>query len=154
ATRCRPDRLRVPVDPVEERALVFREAEEPGRLAEPLHGVAEVGALPVLDLGFRIERLAPGAVHPLVVADVEIAGGLHARDERLDPAAMARLGRPDEVVMADGEALPQLVVAGDDAIGERDRRQPLLRGRALDLLSVLVGSGEEADVPAGHPPVT
>ena len=67
--------------------------------------------------------------------------------------AMPLLGRADEIVVADVELLPQLVMLGHDAVGQLDREDPFLRRGALDLLAVLVRAGEEPDVVAHPPPV-
>ncbi len=64
----------------------------------------------------------------------------------MDAEAVARFGRPDEVVVGDPEAAVEAVVVGDDAVGELDGGDSLLRRGALDLLPVLVGAGEKEDI--------
>ena len=59
---------------------------------------------------------------------------------------MSRLRRADEIVVADFEPFPQVVVSVDNAIGELDRLDAFLRRRALDLLPMLVGTSEEPNV--------
>ena len=66
---------------------------------------------------------------------------------------MTWLGGPDEIIVADRQARPELAVTGDDAVGERDRRDPELGGRALDLLAMLIAARQKADVPARRAPV-
>ena len=135
----------------EQRLLVRRQAEEVGLLLEQLDGVPLVRAFPVHELRLGEEHLAPGAVPPLVRPLVNVALGLHARDQRVDPGVVARLRRPDEVVVGDLELPPQLVVAAYDLVRERLGLDAARAGAALHLLAVLVGAGEEADVEPAHP---
>ena len=152
--RLRPDELRVLLVVLEERRRVLREAEEDVLLRLPQARRA-VDRAPLLrvELLLRVEGLAAGAVPPLVLRGVEVAGLLDAGDDRLDPRPVPALGRADEVVVGDLELLPEVVVAGDDPVGERDRRDPLPRRRLLDVLAVLVGPGQEARLLADQPVV-
>ncbi len=84
---------------------------------------------------------------------VEVAGRLDAADDLLDTPAMALLGGAHEVVVGEAHAVAQAAVLGHHAVGELDGRDPLFTGRALDVLAVLVGAGEEIDRVARHAPV-
>jgi hypothetical protein len=61
---------------------------------------------------------------------------------------VARLGGADEVVEGEAHAPPGLAEGGGDLVGELLRRDARGGGAALDLLAVLVGSGEEEGVVA------
>ncbi len=64
---------------------------------------------------------------------------------------MARLGRPDEIIVRDLELFPEVPEADDDLVGELDGRQAARGGRFLHLLAVLVRPGQEEDVIARRP---
>ncbi len=59
------------------------------------------------------------------------------------PLPVPRLGRADEVVVANLERPVELPVALDDPVGELEGRDPLRRRGLLDVLAVLVGAGQE-----------
>ena len=69
---------------------------------------------------------------------------------------MARLGRPDEVVVADAEASPRLFVQRRDLVDERLRTLSGAGRVLLDLQAVLIGAGQEVNriaqqpMPTGH----
>ena len=100
----------------------------------------------VVELLLGVEGLAARAVPAFVLRGVEVPGRLNARDDRFHALAVPRLGGADEIVVPDLELLPELVVAPHDAVGQRDRRRSLGRGRFLDVLAVLVGAGQVARV--------
>ena len=64
---------------------------------------------------------------------------------------MPRLGRADEVVVAEVHRLDEVAERLADLVGEGLRRQAGRRRRLLDLLAVLVGAGQEVDVAAVEP---
>ncbi len=139
---------------LEQRRRVLRETEEDVLLRLPDAGRAVDGTpLLVVELLLRVEGLAAGAVPPLVLRGVEVAGLLDAGDERLHARSVPVLGRADEVVVGDLELLPEVVVARDDPVGERDRRHPLRRRGLLDVLAVLVGPRQEPRLLADQPVV-
>jgi hypothetical protein len=59
---------------------------------------------------------------------------------------VARLGRADEVVVRDADALPGLLELAGDLVGVRLRLHAALARDAFDLLAVLVEAGQEEDV--------
>ena len=61
---------------------------------------------------------------------------------------MTRLGRANEVVVADAEASPRLFVQRRDLVDERLWTLSGAGGVLLDLQPVLVGAGQEVDVVA------
>ena len=69
-------------------------------------------------------------------------------DDLVDARLVALLGGADEVVVGHAQTRPQLVVALDHTVGQRQRLHALLLRHALDVLAVLVGAGEEVDVVA------
>src|SRR5262249_48500750 len=82
---------------LEQRAGVLREAEEDVLLRLPdARGAVDRALALLADLLLRVEGLAAGAIPPLVLRRVEVAGRGDPRDERLDAGFVALLGRPDE----------------------------------------------------------
>jgi hypothetical protein len=98
-----------------------------------------------------LEGLAPHAVETLVAAEVYLSPVEELLDELLHRFLVALLGGPDEVVVGDAERLPDLRPAGDHRVGPFLGAEALLLGRPEDLLTVLIGAGEEMDPPALHP---
>jgi hypothetical protein len=68
-------------------------------------------------LGLRVVRLARDAVRAFVGVEFDVAVLFDLREQRLDRGVMARLGRADEVVVRDAEAVPRLPKAGGVAVG-------------------------------------
>jgi hypothetical protein len=64
---------------------------------------------------------------------------------------VARLGRADEVVVGDAEAVPRLLEPGGVAVGLLLGRDARRFGRLGDLEAVLVGAREEVGVVAEQP---
>ena len=130
---------------------VLTELEEVGLLLGVLHVASAVGALAVDKLALRPEALAGLAVLALVGALVDVAVVVHLLEDLLDGRNMIVVRRADEAVVRNIHELPQVensLFAADDVVDE------LLRGHArvarfvLDLLAVLVRSGQEHDVVA------
>src|SRR5437867_5236145 len=101
-------------------------------------------AMPVHDLRRLLELFTPGAVQPLVVGHVQVVGTplLNALEQRDDAAHVARLRRPDPVVVAALEPPP---VAGErlrHAVDPLTRRDVGTRRGLNDRLAVLVHSHE------------
>jgi len=59
---------------------------------------------------------------------------------------VARLGRADKVIVGDRQLLPQAVVSGDHPVGELEGLDALSAGGLRNLLSVLVGAGEQSNL--------
>ncbi len=104
--------------------------------------------LAVADLVLRDERLFALAVPAGVLAEVDVAGILllDALDQLVHPDPMAPFGGADEVVVADVELLPEIVMVGDHAVCQLDGQDPFLRRRTLDLLAVLIRACQKPDV--------
>ena len=141
--------LQVATQPV----LVRRHPEEVVLLLDVGQRGLVVGALPVDDLLVRVEALAPEAVLPPVLAEVDLALLEEPLQDALDHARVPRLGRPDEVVVGDSERRPLFLERLRIAVGEGLGRLPGLRGCLGDLVAVLVGARQEEDVGAREPAV-
>ena len=130
---------------------VLTELEEVGLLLGVLHVAPAVGALAINELALRPETLAGLAVLALVGALVDVAVVVHLLEDLLNGRNMIVVRRADEAVVRNIHELPQVenaLFAADDVVDK------LLRGHArvarfvLDLLAVLVRSGQEHDVVA------
>jgi hypothetical protein len=130
---------------------VLTELEEVGLFLGVLHVASAVGALAVDKLALRPETLAGLAVLALVGALVDVAVVVHLLEDLLNGRNMIVVRRADEAVVRNIHELPQVensLFAADDVVDK------LLRGHArvlclvLDLLAVLVRSGQEHDVVA------
>ena len=153
APRPGPHGGRVVPQAFEEGVPVVGELEEPVLLLRPLDLAPGVErAAPVLEFLVLLEGFAPGAVVALVLraAEVPVLGDpLH---ERGHAAVVARFRGPDEVVVRQPQAAPDVQERlGDPVDPFRGGRSLLLR-LLLDLLPVLVHPDEKVDVvPAGAP---
>ena len=130
---------------------VLGKAEEIRLFLRIVDLAAAVGALAVLELALGPERLARRAVFALVRALVDVAVFIHFAENLLDCRDMIIVRRADKTVVGDVHQLPQIenaLLARDDVVDK------LLRGHAgclclfFDLLTVLVGAGQEHDVVA------
>ena len=133
---------------------IFGQAEEIGFLLRILHLAAAVGAFAVLQLTLRPEGLAGLAVLALVDALVDVAVVVHLLKNSLDSRHMVVVGGADEAVVGNVHQLPQIQHApltGDDVVHELLGGHACGLGLVLDLLAMLVGSGEEHDVVALKP---
>ncbi len=90
--------------------------------------------------GFVAHRIPAGEA-----PEIDLAALLQLLPQRLDAAHMARLGRADEIVVADVEKLRHLAPGGRDAVAEFLRRNAGGARRLLDLLAMLVAAGQEFD---------
>ena len=132
---------------------IFRETEEIGLLLGGLDLAAAVGALAVLQLALRPERLARRAVHAGVFALVDVAVLVHLLKNALDGLDMVFVRGADEAVIGDVHQLPQIEHAAltlDDLVDELLRCDAGLLGAVLDLLAVLVRAGQEHHVIAAQ----
>ena len=127
--------------------------EEVGLLLRVHHLPAAVGAPAVLELALGPEALAGRAVLALVGALVDVAVVVYLLEDLLDGGDVIAVGGADEAVIADVHQLPQIQHAargGDDVVHELLGRDSGLPGLVLDLLAVLVRTGEEHDLAAGQ----
>ena len=140
---------------LEQPVLIGREAEEIGLLLGPLDRRAlradahVVGA----DFGFAfgVVRLVAHRIPALIGADIDVAGLDHLSPDRLAGLVVSGLGGADEAVVGDVEPVAHLAEQRAVPVGERARRDPLLRGGLRHLHAVLVDSGHEEDVVAVEP---
>ena len=133
---------------------IFAQTEEVGFLLGVHNGAAAVGAAAVLQLALRPEGLAGSAVLALIGALVDVALVIHPLEDPLDGLHMVIVSGADEAVVGDVHQLPQIPDAPGafhDAVHELLGSDAGLVGLLLDLLAVLVGTGEEHDVLALQP---
>ncbi|EQD24416.1 MAG: hypothetical protein D084_Lepto4C00442G0001, partial [Leptospirillum sp. Group IV 'UBA BS'] len=139
------DGLGVGFVPGDEPVLVAAHAEEDVGLADALHRPVAVGAEAVLHVLVGPEPFVRKAVPPLVAPLVEVPllpePGQHLRD----PLDVPGLGRPDEVVVGDGEPAPEVAEARQDPVDVELGGESVPLRALPDLLAVLVGAGEEED---------
>ena len=133
-----------------------REPEEIRRLLDPLHlGTGRGGAALVVgaDLGLALDEIGFVAhrVPAGILAFVDVACLDQLLPQRLAGRVVARLGRADEVVGAVVHHADQVAERLAHLVGEGLRRQARGGGGGLDLLAVLVGTGQEMDVTAVEP---
>ena len=133
---------------------VFAQTEEVGLLLGVLHLPAAVGALAVLQLALGPEGLTGLAVFPLVGALVDVPVFIHLLENLLDGGHVIVVGGADEPVVGDVHQLPQVLHAPlpqDDVVHKLLGGDAGLLGLVLDLLTVLIGAGEEHHIIALEP---
>src|SRR3989449_1600049 len=96
-------------------------------------------------------RSAPGAVPAFVSPLDDVSAGEDPLEDPEDTLLVAMLRGADEIIVGDPEPLPEGVVALDHLIGQSDGGHPPPGRGALDLLPVLIGSGEKVNVVPEHP---
>ena len=147
--RLRPDEPWVGVIKLQQLALEGRQLEKVVLLAHRFGQPPAVGAVG-----------AGRAVHVCLVGDAVLAGVRALVDEAaiaqggeelLHAALVAVFRGADEVVVGDAEAMPEAAELGGDGGGKLGRRAPRQLGRALDLLSMLVCTGQEPGIDAQRP---
>src|SRR5690606_28699873 len=121
---------------------ILAHPEKVALLPDLFHRTVAVGAVPVHQLPLGPEGFAGGAVPPLVLAEIDVSLIHQALEDLLGHPLVPLLGRPDEVVVGDVQAIPELADARHDFIDELLGRLARFLGLALDLLAVLVGSGQ------------
>ena len=132
---------------------VLAQLEEVGLLFSVLHLTPAVGALAVHELALGPEALAGLAVFADVLALVDVAVVVHLPEDLLDGLDVVIVGGADEAVVGDVHQLPQIedaLLAADDVVHELLRGHARGLGLVLDLLTVLVRSGQEHHVIAGQ----
>ena len=95
-------------------------------------------------------ELVEHAILAAVRTFVDVAALLQSGEHGLHAAHVPGLGGADEVVVGDLHAVPQTAELARDLVDKLLRRAAGGGGRALDLLPVLVGAGEEPGVHAHH----
>jgi len=131
---------------------VLRRAEEVALLLHHLKRPFAVGTGFVLaHAALGNVRLAGDAVPPLVLPFIDVALIEELLEDGLHRLVVTLLGGADEVVVGDVERLPEILEVAHRPVGKFARREPLGCGALLNLLSVLVGPGEEENVEPLHP---
>ena len=140
------------LDIVDQPILIFAHTEEIAFLLHGLDGRAAIRAafhaVLLHHLRGRPERFARRAVQPLVGALINVALIVEAAENLLHGAHMAFVRGADEIVVFNLHQLPKLLGVGHNFIDILLGRYALLGRLALDLLSVLVRTGEEIGVVA------
>ena len=132
---------------------VFAQAEEIGFLLRVLDLPAAVGTLAVLELALGPEALAGLAVFALVGAFVNVAVVVHPAENLLDCGHVIAVSGANEAVVRDIHQFPQIqntAGRGNDLVHKLLWGDAGLHGPVLDLLAVLISTGEEHDVAAGQ----
>ena len=147
------DRLGILLVEFEQRLLPVRKAEEIARLFHPFdrravrhRHLAAIGAVP--DLRFGAERLLPHRVPARILAEVDVAIGLNSAPQLLARTGVTILRGADEVVVAVAHDLAEGAKPLRDLVDEVLRLHAGGNGGFLDLLTMLVSSGEEHHVAA------
>ncbi len=137
------------LDVVNQPILILGYFEEVGLLLNLLHGAAAVGAVAVLGLSGRPERLAGRAVQTLVSALIYVAALVQLHEYVLHGLYVALVGGADEVGIVHVHQRPQFLYARDDLVHVLLRRYACGLGLVFDLLAVLVGAGQKIGIVAG-----
>ena len=133
---------------------IGREPKEPALLLYPFDRraggrkffVVAFGKLAFVEIGLVAHRIPAG-----VFGEVNVAVGLHAPPDVEHGLLVAGLRRAHDVVGAGVQDLAHMLELRGGAVGEGLRREPLLLGRALHFLAVLVHAGDEQHVEAVEP---
>ena len=96
-------------------------------------------------MGIVFEFFAGHAIPSLLPSLKDVAVGLYAGKKLLHNAAMAGVSGANEAVLADAPAMPKIPVALANQITMFLRSTTTRLGRALDLQSVLITTGDEHD---------
>ena len=130
---------------------VLAQPEEIGLLLGIVYLAAAVGALAVHQLALGPEALAGGAVLALIGALIDVAVVIHLLEDLLHGGTVIVIGGADEAVVGNVHQLPQIADAPlslHDAVHKGLGGHAGLLGLGLDLLAVLIGTGEEHHVVA------
>ena len=130
--------------------LILAELKEVALLTGLFHGTTAVGALAVLQLKLRPEGLAGRAVPAFILTLVNVALIVQLLEHLLHAFHVTLVGGADEIVIFDVHQLPQILDARNDLVYVFLGRYTLFLGLALDLLTMLVGTGKKISIVAGH----
>ena len=133
---------------------VLAEPEEVGLFLRVLHLAAAVRALALYQLAVGPEALTGLAVFALVGALVDVAIVIHLLEDLLNGLHMVVIRGADEPVVGDVHQLPQIQHAAGalhNVVHELLGGDPGLLGLVLDLLTMLIGAGEEHHIIALEP---
>ena len=138
------------LDILDHEVLILAHFEEIAFFLHALDGAAAVGAHAVFELQLGPERFARRAVPALVFALVNVALLIEFDEDLLDAADVFFVRRADELIIGNVHQFPKILDARDNLVDVLFRRDALLLGFALDLLSVFVRPGQEHHVIARH----
>ena len=137
----RLNELRMLIDILDQFRSVFAHAEEVGLLPGRGHRPAAVRTLAVHQLGFRKEGFAGSAVHPLVIAFIDIPLVVELFEDLLHLLLMGGIRSADEFIIGSFHEIPDAADLPGHFIYQLLGGDPLLLGFQFDLLAVLVGAG-------------
>src|SRR5205807_9939028 len=131
------------LDVRDETVLILAHPEEVVALAQPLDWPLTIRAEPLHDILFGPETLVEGAVPAGVVGSVDQLLVVEGRERLLDVSLVLGVGRADEGVVRDVEALPEGLELGCEPVAiSLGIHRHFLRS-LLYLLSVLVEAGAD-----------
>ena len=137
----RLNELRMLIDILDQFRSVFAHAEEVGLLPGRGHRPAAVRTLAVHQLGFRKERFTGGAVHPLVIAFINIPLVVELFEDLLYLLLVGGIRGADEFIIGSLHEIPDAADLSGHLIYQLLGGDALLLGLQFDLLAVLVGTG-------------
>ena len=142
------DELGVLLVELQQAVGVLAGLEEVGLLVGIVNLAAAVRALAVHQL---TEALTGLAVVADVLALIDIALLVQLGEDLLAAFHVVVIGGADKAVVADIQQLPQILDGGHDLVHVLLGGDAGISGLILDLLAVLIGTGQEHDVVALHP---
>ena len=132
---------------------ILGKAEEVCLFLCVLNFTAAVGALAVNQLAFGPEAFAGLAVLALIGSLIDVAVVIHLLEDFLNSGNVIIVGGSDEAIVGNVHKPPKVknaLFALNDVVNELLGGNACGSGLILDLLAVLVGTGKEHDVIAGH----
>jgi hypothetical protein len=130
----------------EKLLLVFAHTEEIRLFLELISRPTAVRTVAVEQVGLGPEGLAWCAIPIFILTEVNISLGLNVAEDLLNGQLVALLRCPDEIGIRDVELVPERLEAFNYAIGELKGSFSLGLSRFLDFLTVLIGTGQKADL--------
>ena len=152
----RRDRVGMALVPLEQAVLESRETEEPVLFLDELDRTLVDRAVAALDLRLDVVGLARDAVVTAVHVLFDVARRIARLEQSLYADLVAVFRRANEILVAHVQPLPRIGEERSDVVDESLRSDAGFLGRAGDLQTVFVGSGEkvhvvtEESVPAAH----
>ena len=130
---------------------VLAHLEEIGILCHFLYRTVAVRAAAILvQLMLRPVAFARRTVKALIGTFIDIALGIDAVEDLLDHFLMTFLRRADKVIIADVQALPEVLETSHDLIRVLDWLDSCFFGLLLDLLTMLIRARQEEYIITGQ----
>ena len=148
---CGLNKVRMAFDMRQQLVGVVGHLEEIGLFGYFFHRSAAVRALAVFQLMFGPVGFAGGTVKALVFPFIDVPFFVNAPEDLLHDLYVAIFGGADEVVVTDGEALPELLESGDDGIHILERGDAFFCRGALNFLPVFITAGKKKDIVSRQP---